>query len=247
MPFNNISTRMPNGVTNAAPYQTMANYGAPDPTWSHQFVDDFDSLSTTSFTTNVVGSGTFALTAGNGGFATLTTSSGTGDSVQVQKPVGTFIMTSGEETFFKFSGILGDTINEEFYCGLIATSTTPLIASDGLYIQKAPGGNTLQLMSVVGGVTTIAAFPSNQTLTANVRFEVGFHVDALGNVEAFYNPSTGAPGNATSAQSRQGRSVALYAPGVTQALLNPSFGLLNAGTAAVHTLAVDYVVAAVTR
>ena len=61
------TTRMPNGATNAAPWQTMAAAGLLDPTWAHLYSNDFDTYAAGDWTATVVGSGTQALQAADGG------------------------------------------------------------------------------------------------------------------------------------------------------------------------------------
>ena len=41
--FNSQTTRIPDGVTNAAPWQTFANAGVLDPSWAHVYHNDFDT------------------------------------------------------------------------------------------------------------------------------------------------------------------------------------------------------------
>ena len=240
--FNSQTTRMPNGVTNAAPWQTLGAAGFPDPTFAQVYAEDFNTFTAGDFTFTAVGTPTQALTAAAGGQLRLTNTTGSTDACYAQLVTAGFQLTPGTDSFFKFKGKASIVANGTVYAGLIATSTTPLAASDGLFVKAVAG--VLTLVSVVGGTTPSVAFPTSEVLVAATDFEIGIHVDYLGNVEAFFNPSTGA--NQPSTSVPRGRSCALYAPGVTQALLAPSFGILNgAGTA--RTLDVDYVVAAVER
>ena len=65
-------TRMPFGVTNASPRQTMANYGCPDPMWSaYVDLEYIQNGDITALSQN--GGATLALVAGVGGLATVTT------------------------------------------------------------------------------------------------------------------------------------------------------------------------------
>ena len=249
---DSLTTRMPNGVTNAANYQTMGAAGIPDPTWAHVYSNDFDTYAAGDWTVTKVGTGTVALTAADGGSLLVTTTTGAADAVYSQLTAASFKLQSGKDTFFKFAGILADVVNEVFYTGLIATSSTPLAAADGVWISKASGSQTLTLNIVVGGVATTAAFPASNLLVAGAFFEVGFHVDYLGNVEGFFNPGTGAdwqqlgPTSSNSTLTARGRQV--FVPnnsitnGLTAVTLNPSFGILNTSAAA-HTLNVDYITA----
>jgi hypothetical protein len=242
-----LTTRIPNGVTNAALYQTMGQAGIPDPSWAHVYHNDFDTYAAADWTVTKVGTGTVALAAVDGGQLLLTTTAGATDAVYNQLTAASFKAVAGKDIWFKLNGILSEVVNSVVYGGLIATGATPLTTTDGIYISKPTGSGALQLNCVVGGVATVAAFPTPCVVANNVPFEIGFHVDSNGAVEAFYNPSTGADwqqidpvSTSTPTMSARGR-VALAVPAaLTQVLLNPSFGILNS-TAAARTFGVDYV------
>ena len=249
-----LTTAMPNGVTNAAAWQTMAQAGVPDPTWAHVYSNDFDTFAAGDWTTTTVGSGTTALGTTDGGSLVLVTSAGASDSVMLQLKGATFQAVPGKDVFFKLAGtVFVDATLETIHAGLIATSTTPLTAADGVYIVKASGATTFALNAVIGGVTVSAPFGVSVPLVIGTYFEVGFHIDYLGNIEAFMNPTTGAAWSQLSAtSSAAGASLSRGAVaripasslpnGITQVMLNPSFGITN-GAAAIHTFGVDYVVA----
>ena len=243
--FDSLTSRDPHGLTNAAPWQTMGAAGLPDPSWAHVYHNDFDTYLASDWTVSTVGAPTEALTAADGGQLLITNSSGIADTTYFQLTKASFQLVAGKAAFFKFAGMLSDVINDVFYCGLRAASATPLSANDGLYLVKATGAATLQLVSKVGGVSTTVNLPTLEPLVNNTAFELGIMVDYLGNVAAFFNPTTGdnpiSAANAASGASR-GRVAALYAPGLTQVLLTPSFGLLNS-TAVARTLQVDYITA----
>ena len=257
MPFGNKSTRTPSGSTNAAPWQTMANAGTQDPTWVHEYFNDFNTYLPSDWVVTLTGTGTSALTPYDGGALLSTTSAGIADANYYQLAaagfkIGSTLSGTGiqpKDTFFKYNGALSDVTNCIFYAGLVAESTTPLAATDGLYIFKNTGSSLLYLISKIGGVTTTVPFPAACVPTAGVAFEVGFHVDYLGNVEAFFNPTTG-DNPVGYAQAALGQSVGRVAsllqsgasPVVTSVLLSPSFGMLNASAAA-RTLTTDYIVA----
>lgn len=240
--FDSLTSRSPNGFTNAAPWQTMGASGVPDPSWAHQYHNDFDTYNAGDFTATVVGTGTEALAAADGGALLLTNSAGIADAIYMQLVQASFKLIPGKATFFKFAGTLSDVVNDVFYAGLIAKSATPLTANDGLFIQKPTGAATLQLVSKVGGVATTVNLPAAEAPVANVPFEVGISVDVQGNVAAYFNPTTGSNPISAAAGVARGRVASLLVPGVTQALLSPSFGLLNS-TAAARSLQADYITA----
>jgi hypothetical protein len=193
------------------------------------------------------------MTAFDGGALLSTTTAGVTDANFYQIlgagfKIGSTLATP-KETFFKYSGILGDVVNSAFYAGLIATTATPLTAADGLYVYKATGATALTLVSKIGGVTTSYPFPAACAPVNGVQFEIGFHVDPLGNIEAFWNPTTG-DNPVGYAQAAAGQPVGSVVKAlqtgatslVTSALLTPSFGIQN-GAAAVKTLTTDFIVA----
>lgn len=234
-----LTTRMPNGVTNAAPGQTMADAGTPDPSWAHVYHNDFDVYLASDWTRTTVGAGTSALAAVDGGQLLLTTTTGAADAVYHQLVAAGFKLVAGKEAWFKFRGVLSDVTNSVFHAGLIMTSTTPVTANDGVFISKPTGSGALQLNCRIGGVATVTAFPAACVLTAATEFEVGIHIDTNGMVEAFYNPTTGPMWQQTPVVRGP---VAVSSPSITQVLLTPSFGILNS-TGAARTLGVDYVTA----
>jgi len=244
-----LTTAMPNGLTNAASYQTMAQAGIPDPSWAHVYHNDFDTFLASDWTITKTGTGTTALTAGDGGLLLLTNTTGASDAIYMQLVAAGFKLVAGKDVFFKFVGTLSAVVNDVFYCGLINTTTTPATPADGVYIIKPTGAAALQLVTMVGSVATTVNFPATAIPVAGTQFEVGFHIDYLGNVEAFFNPTTGADwqqldplSSSAGAMTTRGRVAASIAPSLTTANLNVSFGLLNS-TGVANTLTVDYVTA----
>jgi hypothetical protein len=235
-----LTTRTPNGLTNAAPGQTMADAGMLDPTWYYDDTDDFMCYAAGFYTATVVGTGAITQTALDGGAVLLSTSAGAADAVYAQRVVASHKLIAGKDTFFKFRGILSDVLADVFYCGLLSTSATPLSAPDGVYLLKATGQAALSLVSKIGGVTTTVALPASNLLVNAVAFELGIHIKPNGDIAAYFNPSTG---QSTTARGPVAR---LFQPALTQVLLSPSFGLLNSA-AAIKTLTVDYFVAASQR
>lgn len=240
--FDSTTTRMPGGLTNADPTQTMAASGVPDPTWSQLYTEDFNTFTSGDFTNTTVGTGTVALTPFDGGALLLTNTAGAADSIYLQLVAAGFKVTPGKAMFFKFKGALSDIVNSVFHAGLMATDTTPQDDANGIYIRRLAGaGAAFQLVISVASVVTLFPFPVALQPVAATMFEVGFMVDYLGNVAAFFNPGTGDQPMDTP-NVPVGRVVAAYAPSLPSALLAPSIGLLN-NTAAARTLTVDFVVA----
>ncbi len=235
--FTSANTNFPGGLTNAAPYQAMAEACTPDPSWSQLYHNEFNTFIATDFTTTLVGTGTTALSAESGGVLLSTTTAAAPDANYYQLPVAGFQISSGSQLFFKYRGKL-DSLLSDFYAGLIETSATPLASQNGLFFFKAAGAGTLVLRSIIAGVTVDTALPASQAIVANTWFEVSFYYDGTGNVAAFFTPTTGPTKPAAGAAKGM---VAKYSPaaGFTTAVLSPSFGFRNS-TAVARTLRTDY-------
>lgn len=255
--YDSLTTRMPNGLTNAAPWQTYGASGREDPTFSVQYANDFTTFVPGDFTITTVTAGapTQALQAADGGAILVTNTAGAADATYMQLKGSSFKITPTKALFFKFAGTLSASTLDVFFAGLTQSGATNQgTITDGIYIAKATAVNTLTLNSVVGSATTTVAFPASCVLTAATYFEIGFMVDYLGNVAGFWNPTTGANpissaqlATATTTGSSRGRVVTLAngastTPALTTALLSPHFGLLNSSGVA-NTLSVDYLVA----
>ncbi len=237
--FASQTTAFPNGVSNCDPWQAMSQSGVPDPSFSQLYHNEFNTYTAADWTVSNVGvTPTNALVAEVGGVLLNTTTAGATDSTYLQLTTAGFQLIVGTHHFFKCRLKLSDATNSAAYAGLIMTSATPLSANDGLFFYKATGQKAWILRSIVGGVATDLALPAI-AVAANATYqELSFHVDPQGNVEAFFNPTTGAFTQVAVGGTR-GR-VASFNPTVTQALLAPSFGILN-GAAAAKTLSVDYI------
>lgn len=255
--YNSLTTRHPNGVTNAAQWQTMGAAGTADPTWAVQYANDFTTFVPGDFTITTVTAGapTQALQAADGGAILVTNTAGAADATYMQLKGSAFKITPTKALFFKIAGTLSAVNLDVFFAGLTQSGATNQgTITDGIYIAKATAVSTLTLNSVVGSVTTTVAFPTSCVLTAATYFELGFMVDYLGNVAGFWNPTTGSNPISSAQLAVQGASGpargqvvtlangAATTPALTTALLSPHFGLLNSSGVA-NTLSVDYLVA----
>lgn len=243
--FDSLTTRMPNGLTNADPWQTMAAAGYPDPTFAHVYANDFDDYTAAQWTATLVGTGTQALAAGDGGNLLITNTTGAADATYMQKTPATFTMTLGKQMFFKFAGTLSAVNLDVFFCGFSQSgATTQASITDGIYIVKATAQAGLVLNIVSNSVTTSFPLPSSCVLTAGTYFELGIMVDVLGNVAAFWNPTTGWTATiAAQNGAARGRVASAIAPTLPRSNQNlaPHFGLLNSSGVA-NTLTVDFIV-----
>ena len=238
--FDSRTTRMPLGLTNAAPWQTFGAAGFPDPSFAQVFHTDFDTYTSAAWTATVVGTGTQALADADGGQLLVSNTAGATDATYLKLANATFKVTPGKFLLYKFIGTLSDIANCTSYYGLVQKSaTTKASITDGIFLSNdAANTGTLTLNVVVGSAAVTAALPSTASLTAGTPFELGIVVDALGNVGAYFNPGTGRAAISTPVAGTRGPAAVLYAPALPTALLTPSFGLLNA-SATTRTLSVD--------
>jgi hypothetical protein len=182
---------MPYGMTNAAARQTMGNSGVPDPTWARMIALEYiNNNDTTALTEN--GSATVTLAAGVGGSATLTTGAvantlGAAATAQAVFQVPTAANNLGR-MFFKWQGSI-DSLVGTLQVGFVASAAS---SPQGIYIQSAVTTGALSLIVKNGSGTTTVPFPASLALVAGTTVELGLEVDTLGNVFAFFNPTTGA-------------------------------------------------------
>lgn len=249
--FDSLTTRIPNGVNNAAPWQTMGFAGTPDPAYSHMYHNDFDTFNAADWSITKVGTGVVALTPGDGGILGITNTAGVADSTIMQLANASFFLKPGKASFFRFIGTLSEVLaNTSFFGFAQAGATSIATITDGLVITAVAGVAGFSLLSIRAGVTTTKAFPVAATISANTPFELGIAVDAQGNVAAYFNPTTGSnpfSSAAAAAGQSRGRVAALYtyptgtqavANAVSSALLAPIVGFTNT-TAVVRTMLID--------
>lgn len=240
MSLNTNSTAIP-GVTNSFPWQAMAEAGIPDPSFSQLYHEEFNVYRPGDFTVTNLSTGTQALSPEVGGVLRLLTAATGADSTYVQLPVAGFQLLAGAHHWFKARLNLSAGLAMDVYAGLIATGTTPIAAPvNGLFFFKAAGALTWVLRSVVAGVTIDLALPAFSVVADGVWSEVSFHVGSAGEVEAFFNPTTGGFTPVPVGGSRGRVAVTPPTTVVTQAVLSPSFGVRNSAAAQANALKIDY-------
>lgn len=185
------TTRMPYGLTNAAYRQTMGNAGIPDPTWARIIALEYlGNGDLTALTAN--GSAAMATSAGVGGSATLTTGAvggtlGAFSTAQAVFQVPTVANNLGR-MFFKWQGQV-DSLLAALQVGFVASAAA---SPQGVYIQSAVTTGALSLIVKNGSGTSTFPFPASLALVAATQVELGIEIDTIGNVFAYFNPTTGA-------------------------------------------------------
>lgn len=244
-----LTTRIPQGVTNAEQFQTMGLAGLLDPTWSHTYANDFDQYVAGDFTLSGVGTPAAALAAGDGGILNLSTTAGATDaSFLIKNPVAFKVNSATKQTFFKFAGTVSRT-DGAFYCGLTSTAVAEASIVNGIVLYKAAAGTTFVLDVIVASAHTSVALPAPCVLAAATYIELGIVIDAVGNVMAFWNPTTGnnpLQGGVPGAVVSRGAVALLSQPTLPTVALAPIVSYTN-GSANAVTVGVDYIVASVER
>jgi hypothetical protein len=245
------TTRMPYGVTNAAPRQTLGNYGAPDPVWSaYVDLDYIQNGDTTALSQN--GGATVALVAGLFGLAAVTTGAvantlGASSTAQAVFQVPT-TANGLSRMFFKWDGML-DSLLATLQVGFVASAAS---SPQGIYIQSAVTTGALSLIVKNGtGTTTV---PLGQSLVAGTPVELGIEVDIMGNVFAYFEPGTGEPVTNTNGTLSNGPVAVAYnqVNGALTGLFLPTSVLFASQgaiptTAVARVMTVDFFVAAQQR
>jgi hypothetical protein len=254
--FTSDTSNSPGGLTNASAWQTMAEAGTPDPTWSQMYYDDFMQYLAAQY--SVVGTGTpvVAQAAGKGGLVNLLTTAAAGDTANLQLPVASYQATPGKHLFFKALLTPVSTAATDLYAGLFPVGANPLAATDFIGFVRLTGSTQWTFRMRIASVNTDTLLPATLTTADGTALELGFHIDTQGNVELFWNPSTGnvplsAANAAVPGQSR-GRVAsfqnATSGPQIslTQVLLAPTVGIRTTGAAA-RNFNVDYLVCSAER
>lgn len=185
-----ISTRFPDGVTNAGPTVAMQNYPAPDPSRLHQFFDDFDSFSNVATTgsalwvTNLTGASTTGVIADADGGVLLmdTASAGATDAFWAQLKgydattdvAETFTWESTKRMWFKARFQISDATQSIIRMGLWVTDTSPATITDGIYIYKADDAATMSFGLTASSATTSVNIG---TLVSATWTEVAWYYD----------------------------------------------------------------------
>lgn len=154
------------GITTASFDQTLGNYLDVDPSKMCVYFDDFlqpaDMLAAVPvcWTVTKVGTGTITQPTGATGVngrLLLTTTAASGDSVNLQLKQDSFsvIPASGSARwYFKTKFRVSNVATTDVIIGLTNITTTPLTATDGIYIQMATGGALAKVVNRKASTST---------------------------------------------------------------------------------------------
>lgn len=226
-------TRLTSGISTRKKGHPLANFPYPDPFKTFMSYTDFDSYTASDWTTTIVGTGTAALSVASFDYGALllTTSGASGDNVCLQglANVRTAIVTPavGKRLWFSTRIAVDDATNAAVVVGAHITDTTPVasLPTDGIYFSKPAAGTTINFVVANGGVSTSVALPA--PLVAATMMELAFFYDPrLSTIQYFQNGvSVGGAALTNLPTSADALRLSLA---------------VQAGTAAIRTMSVDY-------
>lgn len=225
-------TRFPSGVGTRRVPDPLAMFGHPDPSDYHEFFNDFDFYVSGSWTNTTTGTGTAALTAGDGGLLALATSATSADNVFLQKTTEGFSFETGKPMWFK-TRLKVSALTSVIVIGLQVTDTTPLDVTDGIYFLSTTTTGAVTTI-VRKNATTGSASGTGIALVADTFTDIGWYWDGKDTVHYFQDGAQ--IGSITGV-------AASYLPDTTATV---SLGI-QTSSAAVKTLTVDYIFAAKAR
>lgn len=228
------TTNFPDGVTNAALNSALTDLIMDDPTKVHTYFNDFNDYTGANFVVTSVGSGTQALTAGDGGLLLLTNTAADNDNNFLQKTPAAFAMTAAKKAWFSCRFKVSDATQSDVQLGIIIVDTTPLDATDGIYFIKNDDAATIDIVVRKNATTGSNSKTAIATLVTDTYITLQWYYD--GNGRVFYGVNGVLIGSLDASST--------YLPDATN--LTMSFGIQN-GEAVAKTMTVDYVFAAFER
>jgi hypothetical protein len=231
--------RFPNGVGNVSVTDPLGRMGMLDPTKYIVDFEDFNYYTAGDWTVTETQAGaTQAIsnsnTLGPGGILLLTNSAADNDVNQIQRVGESFKFTAGKETWFKARVRVSNATETDVYVGLVITDADVVGAvTDGVYFRKdddSTGWDIVSLMDSAGSTQTNVG-----TLVANTWVVLAFYYNGGTEIQAFID----------------GAKVATLTVAAGTSLVNDEelavLASLTNGSAAAHTMAIDYLFAAQER
>jgi hypothetical protein len=241
---NITNTRFPNGVTNVAEDNLVADMGQLDPTKFHSYMEDFDQFlltdgTTAQWTVTAASTGTAALTAVNGGALLLTAANTDEDLIQAQRTSATWLPAAGKKTFFKARLKVLTAAATDFFVGLSVIDASLIAASaigttECMGFFKAAAATSCTFYNRLDGTTGSTSASSIGTVADDTYFTVGFYYDGASKVYYMFNDVI--LGYVSGAST--------YLPNT---VMSPSIALTQEGTPGAQTLTLDYMFVAQER
>lgn len=226
-------SRFPLGLNSCTPTQAMNLMGQPDPTKFHQQYNDFNIYTAGDWIITEVGSGTRALTAGDGGLLLVTNAAADNDGNFFQGLVGSFLPVAGKKLFFKAKFKVSDATQSDVIAGLQVIDTTPLSVTDGIFFQKDDGDAHIDVYVRKNTTTGNTQALDVAEMADNTYSTWAFAYDGVATTLFYIDDACVARLDSSST----------YLP---DTVLTLSFGIQN-GEAVAKTMTIDYVFAAMER
>ena len=222
-------------ATFAAPSAMAQERFTFDPTYWRTYLNEFDRYAAGDWTITTTEAGsssaTEALTNVDGGALLITNDNADNDADFFQLPSEGFKYESGKPLYFKARFKVSNATQSDIVMGLQITDTTPLDVTDGIFFLKPDDAATLDFLVEKNNTATTAA--AIATLADDTFVTLAFFYDpSLARITYYVNDVA------------VGSSALTNVPDDEELTL--SFGLQN-GSAAAHTMTVDYIFVAKQR
>lgn len=242
-------TRFTSGLTQAASFQPLGHIGIPDPFFYAMFEDDFLPYNAAIYTVTASGGVVAADATLPNGRITFTSAATTASIPEIQPVSSAFQYVPGKKLAFLTRIRLANITTQTLVAGLITQgNVVPGTVADGIYFNKVAASTDI-VLTVRTGSATIGTATISGALTAATDIDLGFYIDRLGNIKAFYGANL---------EGVKRQNVAILGPNIgilssaltgvlTTALLSPTLAIGNGATAAVIAGNADFLYAAQER
>lgn len=229
-----VTTRFPDGLTNAVLDGPFASLITPDQTLLHTYFNDFNTYTAGDWVVTSVGGGTQALTAGDGGLLLLTNTAADNDNNFLQSTPAQFTFSAAKRAWFSSRFKVSDATQSDVQFGIVIVDTTPLDATDGIYFQKDDDSTSIDIYVRKNATTGSNKKSAIATLVTDTYITLQWYYDGAGRV--FYGTNNTLIGSMDASST--------YFPDATN--LTVSMAVQN-GNAVARTMTIDYVYAAFER
>lgn len=228
--MSDLTTRLPNGITNASEGTALGAWIAPDPTVAYTWWDDFMDYQAANWTITEVGIGTRAVGNIAGGVIVITNGVNDNDVNSLQwsgstlaSTAETFKFVSGKEAWGKIRFKVSDATQSDIAIGLVITNTSIIAGvTDAVYFLKADGSTTLSLVQTLNSTSTTT---TAGTLADDTYVTCGYYYDGASSMNVYFNDVRVATAVTTNLVTDEELAVTM---------------LIQNGEAAAKVLSVDY-------
>lgn len=237
-PLSDQVSRLLGGFNARTESQDTSDWKINDTTRFHELSNDFDRYQANDWVVTVVGTGTAAMVAGDGGRLALTTSGASGDNVCLQWAGGSggvmpgFVFDSTKDLVIKAQFQVDDATLANWTFGLYIADTTPIasLPTEGFYMSKPAASTTISGNMIIGGTATQIA--GGTMVAAAMQQLTMVYIASVGTWATFQNDVLIARSTVLT-----NKPTAALAPGIA----------VQAGSAVIRTMTLDYLLVAKER